>query len=153
MKESWDSALKFVMFWEGGYVNDPNDPGGETKYGISKRAYPNLDIKNLDVGTAETIYKSDYWNVCHCDSIPHPMDIVVFNIAVNQGSTMALKIYSYAADWRDALLLSQDRYDDLKGFKYFGRGWSRRVVSLRDYIASNFTILEMDRKEFVVAFK
>ena len=153
MKESWYNAIEFVLFWEGGYVNDPHDPGGETKYGICKRAYPHLDIKNLDVSTAEAIYKSDYWNVCHCDDIPSPMDIVIFNIAVNQGPTTALKIYSYAIDWRDALLLSQDRYDALAGFEHFGRGWSRRLVSLRDYIASNFAVLENDSKEFVKAYR
>jgi lysozyme family protein len=47
--------------WEGGYVDDPQDPGGETKYGISKRAYPHEDIKDLSRDRAVEIYYHDYW--------------------------------------------------------------------------------------------
>ena len=49
-------AIPRVITNEGGYVNDPDDPGGETKYGISKRSYPALDIKNLTVEQATAIY-------------------------------------------------------------------------------------------------
>ena len=54
-------AVKEVLKIEGGYVNNPNDRGGETKYGISKRAYPNVDIKNLTLDKAKQIYYNDYW--------------------------------------------------------------------------------------------
>ena len=47
---------------EGIYSNDPNDPGGETKYGISKLSYPDLDIKNLTLQDAENIYQKDWWD-------------------------------------------------------------------------------------------
>ena len=54
-------AIPITLENEGGYVNDPDDPGGETKYGISKRSYPALDIKNLTVEQATAIYLRDFW--------------------------------------------------------------------------------------------
>lgn len=54
-------AVAIVLRHEGGYVCDPADPGGETKYGISKRSYPSLDIKNLSVQQARDIYLRDFW--------------------------------------------------------------------------------------------
>lgn len=54
-------AIPVILENEGGYVNDPNDPGGETKYGISKRSYPNVDITNLTVAEASAIYLRDFW--------------------------------------------------------------------------------------------
>ena len=54
---NFDSAFTIILGSEGGYVNDPRDSGGETKYGIAKKFYPNLDIKNLTVEQAKAIYK------------------------------------------------------------------------------------------------
>ena len=53
----WDSAFDLLMLNEGGYVNNPNDPGGETKYGVSKKAYPDIDIENLTLEQAKKIYR------------------------------------------------------------------------------------------------
>ena len=58
---TFDDAFEALMAHEGGYANDPRDPGGETKYGISKRAYPAVDIRNLTLEAAKAIYKRDYW--------------------------------------------------------------------------------------------
>jgi lysozyme family protein len=68
----------------GGYTNDPLDPGGETKWGISKRAHPSLDIKNLTREAAEKIYKHDYWDRVRGDELPLPIALVLFEQAVNQ---------------------------------------------------------------------
>ena len=57
----FSKAIGFVLANEGGYANNPSDPGGETNFGISKRAYPYLDIKNLTRDDAITIYERDYW--------------------------------------------------------------------------------------------
>lgn len=57
----FEDSIDTVIENEGGYVNNPADPGGETKYGISKRAYPNVDIKNLTLDGAKAIYLRDYW--------------------------------------------------------------------------------------------
>ena len=54
-------AIGVILYHEGGYVNDKDDPGGETMMGISKRAYPNLDIKGLTEDDVKEIYHKDYW--------------------------------------------------------------------------------------------
>lgn len=58
----FEFLVAIILKHEGGYVNDPSDPGGETNFGISKRAYPNLDIKNLTREQAKEIYKRDYYD-------------------------------------------------------------------------------------------
>lgn len=55
------SVMKLIVDVEGGYVNDPDDPGGETKYGISKASYPHYDIKNLTIPEVEITYRRDFW--------------------------------------------------------------------------------------------
>jgi lysozyme family protein len=82
---------------EGGYVNDLNDPGGETKYGVSKRAYPNEDIKNLTLERAKAIYARDYWHPAGCDAAPEILRYDLFDMAVNQGVGAAIKALQFAA--------------------------------------------------------
>lgn len=77
------AALAFVLRWEGGYVHDPADPGGETKYGVSKRAYPSLDIAALTEEAAAEIYWRDYWLAGHCDLLPWPLSLGLFDGRVN----------------------------------------------------------------------
>ncbi len=59
---SWDKLVEGVVKREGGYVDNPADPGGETNYGISARAYPNVDIKGLSFVEAQMIMDNDYGN-------------------------------------------------------------------------------------------
>ncbi len=69
MDSSWDKAVSFVLLSEGAYSKDANDPGGETKYGISKRAYPNIVIGELTESIAKELYFKDYWKKCSCDTL------------------------------------------------------------------------------------
>lgn len=82
----FQNAVTFTIKHEGGYVDNSNDPGGETNYGISKREYPNLDIKNLSVADAITIYKRDYWDANNLDSISNPLSIAAFDSIVQHGA-------------------------------------------------------------------
>ena len=97
-RKNFEDAIAFIMKWEvgskpnGGYTNDPRDPGGETKYGISKRAYPDINIKNLTLGDAEVIYYNDYWKKCNCQSMTSALALIVFDSAVNQGAPTAAKL-------------------------------------------------------------
>ncbi|MDX1611629.1 MAG: glycosyl hydrolase 108 family protein, partial [Candidatus Thermoplasmatota archaeon] len=77
-------------------VNDPDDPGGHTKYGISARAYPDVDIAELTREDAGEIYRKDYWDACHCNELAHGIDITVFDAAVNTGTKQATKFLQRA---------------------------------------------------------
>lgn len=83
--------MDFIFKWEGGYSNDPRDPGGETNYGISKRAFPELDIKNLTKKHAHHIYKTKYYIPIWGDQLPEELRLVVFSSAINQGVSRAVK--------------------------------------------------------------
>lgn len=77
-------AIKMTLAFEGGYVCDPADPGGATKYGISQRAYPDLDIASLTVADAEAIYKRDYWP--HWSALPDAIAAKMFDLGINMGN-------------------------------------------------------------------
>ena len=92
----FDYSMALLMHHEGGYVNDPDDAGGETKFGISKRAYPDLDIANLTAKQAEEIYYNDYWLKAKCDQLPTKLAMFHFDTAVNMGITAANKMLQKA---------------------------------------------------------
>ena len=98
---SFETAVNTTLQYEGGYVNDPNDPGGETNFGISKKAYPNLDIKNLIIDDAKAIYKRDYWYKLNLDTLPEGISSCVFDSAVNQGTKAASVLLQRAAGVKD----------------------------------------------------
>lgn len=84
------TAVERVLQDEGGYVNDPYDAGGETKFGISRRQYPNLDIKALTRDDAIAIYFRDYWQRNHLDELPAAIAGKVLNLAVLMGGKGAI---------------------------------------------------------------
>ena len=156
MEQDWQDAVDFVLEMEGDYTNDPNDPGGETRWGISRKAYPSLDIKNLSREGAKEIYHRDYWVPCHCNDLPRAFAISLFDCAVNQGPRIAVRIMQIAlgvtvdgtigpktiaacsaASPRTVLLFLAERmaaYARLMNEKptllVFARNWSFRVLSL-----------------------
>jgi lysozyme family protein len=87
---AFDLCFDVTIGHEGGYSNDPNDPGGETNWGVSKRAYPNLDIKNLTKDQAKSqVYKPDYWDKIGGDLLHPAVACIAFDAAVNNGVTRA----------------------------------------------------------------
>lgn len=84
--------IKKVIEHEGGYVNDPKDAGGETKYGITKRWYPEIDIKNLTLDDAIDIYYDDYWKPSKANDLPEEIRATYFDMVVNMGQHQAVKI-------------------------------------------------------------
>ncbi len=85
MNASFDKATEFILAHEGGYINSPADPGGETKYGISARAYPGVDIKALTFNAARDIYRRDYWTPLVGDEMPYQLALTLLDSAVNCG--------------------------------------------------------------------
>ena len=98
MKTTFDEIIEKVLEHEGGYVNDPDDAGGETKYGIAKRWYPDVDIKNLTKEQAKKIYHQDYWRPAKCDEVPPKLRHIYFDMCVNFGRRGAVKVLQQAAN-------------------------------------------------------
>lgn len=94
----FETAVEKTLKWEGGYVNDPDDRGGETKYGISKRAYPEHDIESLLVDDAKRIFRRDYWVRCRINEIKDAVVAAkVFDLAVNCGPRRAVMMLQEAS--------------------------------------------------------
>lgn len=149
---NFDTAFNRLIGHEGGYVNNPKDPGGETKYGISKRAYPDVDIAALTLDQAKAIYRRDYWDRARCDELPPAVAFQVFDTAVNSGIGQAIRFLQRAVGVADdgnvgpltinavkrldaeviAARFNGQRLDfmaKLSTWDTFGRGWARRVAA------------------------
>lgn len=134
-------ALEFVLKWEGGYVNDPDDPGGGTKWGITSRNHPNLDIRNLTPEHAAKIYQEEYWDAVGCNDIPFPFNVAVFDTAVNCGVDRASDWLRNSKNVYEFLAFRYQRYIDVvkknpRMRKYIG-GWLNRLTDLKKFIEIN----------------
>ena len=95
MKVNYDKCLETILHHEGGYVNHPKDPGGETNLGVTKRVYQEhggtKDMKDLLVEDVAPIYKKGYWDKMKGDELPGGLDLCVFDFGVNAGPGRAAK--------------------------------------------------------------
>jgi lysozyme family protein len=148
---NFDRAFAELMKHEGGYVNHPDDPGGETNFGITKvvaekHGYKG-SMKDLPVSTAKHIYKVDYWDKIRADLLPANLRFHVFDAAVNSGVGQAIKwLQSAAGVDADGVIgsktisasssVSAAKYSatrlrfmtNLKAWPTFGKGWARRIA-------------------------
>lgn len=92
----FDRAIAAVLDHEGDYSNDPADPGGETRWGISKRSYPHINIAALTQGEACSIYEAEFWRKPHIDALPWPVSGKVLDLAVNLGRGRAIRMLQAA---------------------------------------------------------
>ena len=91
-------AIPVILHREGGYVNNPHDEGEETNFGISKRSYPNVDIRNLTKEGAAAIYQRDFWNAYGYGRLAvQGIGTKIFDMAVNLGPRTAHKLAQEAA--------------------------------------------------------
>jgi lysozyme family protein len=150
---TFEDCIDVILFYEGGLVNHPNDPGKLTNFGISQRAYPHVNIENLTIEQAKSIYRIDYWNRIQAEHIPESCRLMVFDSAVNQGVGFAIKtmqkILGVKPDGvigpitRDALknvdeysfinlfaMARHNHYTSLTGWHHFGKGWSKRLLEI-----------------------
>ena len=95
MQNNWIKCLETILHHEGGYVNHPKDPGGETNLGVTKRVYEDFggtkDMKDLTREDVEPIYKKNYWDRVKGDQLPSGLDLAVFDFGVNAGTGRAAK--------------------------------------------------------------
>jgi lysozyme family protein len=148
---TFDEAFERLIGHEGGYVNHPSDPGGETKYGISKRSYPGEDIRGMTLERAKVIYLRDYWGPAGCDAVPDGVKFDLFDMAVNSGVRRAVLTLQRAVDETEDGILGprtiqavqsmpaarlSARFNairlrfmtDLPTWPAFGKGWARRIA-------------------------
>ena len=152
--DTFPECLKVILEEEGGISNHRQDPGGLTKYGISQRSYPEVDIANLTIQQASAIYLNDYWNPVRGHLMPAGLDLLVFDCAVNQGSTTAAILLQTALGVRadgsigpitltranqampDVLItFAAERalqYEFNRNEATFGRGWYRRLFRIQN---------------------
>ena len=156
----FDITFDRLMKSEGGYVFDKNDPGGETNWGISKRSYPNVNIKKLTKEGAKAIYKKDFWDVIRADILPAPVAFQVADFAVNSGISTAIRYLQRVANVADdghwgpvsklaleamsatdiIFLLNAERLDFMRrlaGWKFYSSGWAGRIANNLRYGASD----------------
>jgi lysozyme family protein len=150
---AFDRAVELVLKWEGGYVNDPRDPGGETNFGISKRSYPAEDVRALTRERAIALYHRDYWQPIQGDALPPMLALAVFDAAVNMGVGTAIRLLQRtlgvpvdgvigpqtlqaAARHADALAVRTFQaqrvlqYAKMPTFPTFGFGWVARALDV-----------------------
>jgi lysozyme family protein len=158
---SFDISINRLLGNEGGYVNDPADPGGETNWGISKRSYPNVNIKALTRDGAVAIYRADFWNRINADALPALLQFQALDFAVNCGIETAVRKVQAAAGVADdghwgpvtraavaamppvALVLrffaeELDYRRKLSGWPRFGAGWTARVANDLRFAAADY---------------
>ena len=149
---TFDECFAKLIGHEGELSNHPADKGGMTKYGISQRAYPALDIAALTLDTAKEIYRRDYWSRAQCDRLPPALAFQVFDGAVNSGIGNSIRWLQEAGgvavdgvvgpltlrkvgDMEPSIIIA--RYNgvrlkfmaSLSTFDVFGRGWCRRIAA------------------------
>lgn len=147
----YDTAFERLIGHEGGYVDHPKDPGGATKYGISKRQYPLEDIPNLTLERAKYLYRRDYWGPAGCDIVPDALKFDLFDTAVNSGYKTAVRLLQRAVgelpdgglgphtlqavqSMPAGRLIARfngyrlDYLNDLPTWPTFGRGWAQRIA-------------------------
>jgi len=95
-RDHFPRAVDIILRQEGVLSDDSADRGGLTKYGISQRAYPDLDIRALTIDAAIALYRRDYWDRNRCGAMPWPLALTVFDAGVNQGTAAAAMLLQRA---------------------------------------------------------
>lgn len=152
-KENFEKMLKFVLQREGGYVNNPNDLGGETNKGITHTTYDayrkskglkTQSVKNITNEEIKEIYYNNYFKASGADRISDPvLSSYVFDTAVNMGVYRAKNILSQSNGDVDKFeQLRRDKYAEFvkakPSQKVFLQGWNNRVTALKDFTQKNF---------------
>lgn len=137
-------AMTFVARWEGGKVDNPNDPGGRTNKGVTQRVYDlwrerqglaKRDVFEIEDAEAHAIYERDYWKAAACDTLAWPLSLVQFDTAVNCGCSRALRwLMDSGQSVATYLGLRRAHYDRIIAknpkLAVFRKGWLNRMDAL-----------------------
>ena len=156
MASNFQECLDLVLKSEGGWVNNPADPGGETNLGVTKRVWEEYvghavqSLKKLTKDDVAPMYELKYWRPCYCEVLPRGLDFVVFSMGVNAGPGRSVKLLQQSIGCvpdgvigpRTRELISasnsanliakfsetrREYYRALKTFPIFGKGWISRI--------------------------
>ena len=127
----FDEIIKIVIAHEGGYVNDELDLGGETKYGITKRWYPNVDIKNLTMDNAIDIYYRDYWQPSKAQNLPEEIKPTYLDMCINMGKKQAVIVLQQAINSVKRKKIAVDGYIGPITIQYANKVSKRRLQAYR----------------------
>ena len=105
MKDNWEQSFALVLKHEGGFVNNPKDPGGMTNLGVTKKVWESYvghevdeaEMRSLTPDIVMPLYKKNYWDAVNGDDLPAGVDYAVYDLAVNSGVRRAVKILQKAA--------------------------------------------------------
>lgn len=145
-----EQALDLLIRHEGGYSDNPADPGGRTMYGITERVARQHgytgDMRELPMSVAATIYRKQYWSMIKADQLPEALRFHVFDAAVNSGNVQSIKwLQECAGVKQDGIVgpmtlkaaenVTPWQYSavrlrfmtELKNWPTFSRGWARRI--------------------------
>ena len=118
-------------------LHDPHDPGGTTKFGISKRYHPDVDVENLTLQEAEEIYRKEYWNPV-AKMKDDQFDMVAFECAVNPGIGHVKKWFKFCTTWNQLLIARRTFYvnvvHDHPDREMYVHGWLSRCNDLETFI-------------------
>jgi lysozyme family protein len=115
----FNRCIDVVLKNEGGYSNHPSDPGGETNFGIAKKFYPDLDIKNLTVNQAKNIYFRDYWSKMNLIDINNEELILqIFDMGINAGIRTAIKIAQRMVSVKDDGIIGNQTLSAINNSQY-----------------------------------
>lgn len=146
MLNNFDKCLAFTLLYEGGWSDNPHDPGGATMKGITLRTYSHVlgrqasitELRNIPSSVVADIYRRDYWDYIKGDILPAGVDLIAFDIAVNMGVGRANQFMARAHNLPQlALIHSLDRqrigfWRILRSWLYFSRGWLARENACLD---------------------
>jgi lysozyme family protein len=144
----FDKALSFVLRWEGGYVNNPNDKGGATNKGITQSTYnawlqskkQNLkDVRHITDEEVRQIYYNNYWLAAGCNKMSEKFAILCFDTAVNMGVGRVKPFLEYAKYTNpDKFIIARIRkyseFAKVGNQKVFLQGWLNRVLDLEKFL-------------------
>lgn len=144
MKDNREQAISVTLGYEGGYTNNPKDPGGPTNFGITitdarkywKADATALDVRNMPKSVAIDIYRQRYWAPLDCDADPAGVDLVTFDYGVNSGIGRARPVRAKTkqenpADWVRSICAERLSFlHRLRTWPTFKGGWSKRVADV-----------------------
>jgi len=160
MQNNFKNCLELVLKSEGGWVNNPKDPGGETNLGVTKKVWEEWvghEVKTMQGLTPEDVapmYQAKFWMSCYANQLPVGIDYMAFDMAVNGGPGRSVKLLQECLGCvpdgtigpRTMQLIDQkkpediveafsqrkiDFYKSLATFATFGKGWLKRVEDVK----------------------